>query len=708
MTIVPRISVSLGFGLSLLPLLARAEGPLPLYTDHLVNGFQNWSWAANNFSDSYGGSNCISARAADWDALWLEQSGFNTIYYTNISFWINGGPGGGQVVQLVGTLGGNSVSSHVLPALSRNAWVEFTTTLSSLGVADATNCTGFWFQLTASGTTNTFYLTAVQVAARPAPSLVHIGIDATNAIRTADPRWFGINTANWDADLDTPETISELQEAGLQFMRFPGGSESDDYHWASNTTDSNIWRWSTSFDSFARVATKIGAKVVITANYGTGSAAEAAAWVKDSNVTNKYGFQYWEIGNEEYGTWETDSNSSPHDPYTYAQRAQSYIQQMKAADPGIKIGVVVTTGEDTDSNGYSSHPATNSATHKVHYGWTPVLLSTLKSLGATPDFVIYHWYPEYTGGESDPLLLQGTGNWVGDAANLRQMITDYFGSGGTNIELLVTENNSNAGAQGKQSVSLVNALYYADSLCQLMTTEFNSFIWWDLRNGVDTTGTVDPTLYGWRLYGDLGMLDGLGTSLTNRYPPYFTAKLMQYFLRAGDTVLSASSDWGLLSAYAVRRTNGSLTLMVINKDSTTPLTAKFALTNFVPEAAATLYSYGIPQDNAAEMGAGSCDIAHTNFSGAAANFNFTFAPYSATVFALAPAAPAVTVLPGQPRDGQFVLQVNGQPRVPYVLQVSTDLVTWTPISTNFAATGVMSVTNSTVTNAAFWRAVWEP
>ncbi|HUD47539.1 MAG TPA: hypothetical protein VMR33_11950 [Candidatus Baltobacteraceae bacterium] len=698
----------LGVGLCLLTLPVRAEGPLPLYTDHLVNGFQNWSWAANNFSDTYGGSNCISASAADWEALWLEHSGFNTVYYTNLSFRINGGAGGGQVVQVIGTLGGNSATAYVLPALAPNAWVEYTMTLSSLGVAETTNCTGFWIQLTASGTTNTFYITDVNVTAGPAPSIVHIGVNATNAIRTVDARWFGVNTADWDGDLDTAETVSELQEAGFQFLRFPGGSESDDYHWASNTTDSNTWMWATSFDGFAHVATNIGAKVVITANYGTGSPAEAAAWVKYSNVTNKYGFEYWEVGNEEYGSWETDSNSNPHDPFTYAQRAQSYIQQMKAADAGVKIGVVVITGEDTDSNGYSSHPATNSATGQVHYGWTPVLLSTLKSLGATPDFVIYHWYPEYTGQESDPLLLQGTSNWIGAAANIRGMITDYFGSGGTNIELLVTENNSNSGASGQQSVSLVNALYYADSVCQLMTTEFNSLVWWDLRNGVDTTGTIDPTLYGWRLYGDMGLLDGLGASLTNRYPPYFTAKLMQYFARPGDTVLNASSDWGLVSAYAVRRTNGSLTLMVINKDSTTSLTGKFALTNFVPSAAATLYSYGMPQDDAAKMGLASCDVAQTNFSGAADNFSFAFAPYSATVFALAPAAAAVTVLPGQTGGGEFVMQVSGQPEVPYVVQVSTNLATWTSVSTNVSTSGLINATNTMASTAAFWRAVWIP
>ena len=81
----------------------------------------------------------------------------------------------------------------------------------------------------------------------------------------------------------------------------------------------------------------------------------------------------------------------------------------------------------------------------------------------------------------------------------------------TNVELVCTENNSDAGAQGQQSTSLVNGLYYADSLGQLMQTEFNALVWWDLRNGTDTSGWFDSTLYGWRTFGDLGMVNGLNT-----------------------------------------------------------------------------------------------------------------------------------------------------------------------------------------------------
>ena len=58
------------------------------------------------------------------------------------------------------------------------------------------------------------------------------------------------------------------------------------------------------------------------------------------------------------------------------------------------------------------------------------MLTTLKNLGITPDFVVYHFYPQNPGGESDTLLLQSTGNWANDAADLRQQLSDYLGAAG--------------------------------------------------------------------------------------------------------------------------------------------------------------------------------------------------------------------------------------------------------------------------------------
>ena len=79
---------------------------------------------------------------------------------------------------------------------------------------------------------------------------------------------------------------------GCLTLRFPGGSLSDEIDWATGTSGTNTWQWTTSFADFMRVATNASAEVFITVNYGTGTPAEAAAWVRHANITNKCGFKY--------------------------------------------------------------------------------------------------------------------------------------------------------------------------------------------------------------------------------------------------------------------------------------------------------------------------------------------------------------------------------------------------------------------------------
>ena len=449
----------------------------------------------------------------------------------------------------------------------------------------------------------------------PARAQANITVDATKIIRVVDDRMFGVNTAVWDGVFTDSQTLATLQGMDARFLRFPGGSSSDDYIWTNNTSTEGANAGSTNFDGFAVQALAINAQVVITTNYGTGTPALAAQWVQYSNVTKGYGFKYWEIGNECYGTWEDDTQAVTHDPYTYAMRAVQYIQAMKAVDPTIKIGMVAVPGEDAFINN-SNHPATNPVTKAVHNGWTPVMLTTLASQGVYPDFLIYHNYEQNAGGENDSTLLQsevaatlGNNTWRGASADLRTQLTDYLGATvGNPIELVVTENNSVSTNPGKQSVSLVNALYYADSVANLMQTEFNGMIWWDLHNGPGTSGANDgSSLYGWRIYGDYGVENGGAGSVDpiahDKYPSYYTFSLLQHFARGGDTVITASSTASLLSAYATKRTDGSLSVLVINKSPTATNSANIALTGFSPQAKATVYSYGIPQDEYSEENA---------------------------------------------------------------------------------------------------------
>jgi hypothetical protein len=693
----------------------------------------------------------IAASLNAWEALSFWHPEFDTTVYGSFSFWAHGGTAGGQLLQVYAQYGTNSGPAYSLPALPANSWQQFTIPLSSLGVANQSNFSRITVQLTSSGTTGTFYVDDIQINASPAPALVHLGLNATQAIRTVDARCFGINTAMWDSYLDTPETISLLNQAGAKLLRCMGGSASDEYHWAYNKSLTNTWTWASSFASFLHVATNTGVQVITTVNYGTGSTNEAAAWVAYANgvATNTtslgtdqfgtnwqtvgywaalraasplgtddgknflrisrsapLGFKYWEIGNECHGLWETDSNTVPHDPYTYATRAQAYVQLMKKVDATIKIGLVATPGEESYSNN-ATHNALNPRTGQTHYGWTPVMLATLKNLGVTPDFLIHH---AYATADCDPLLLQaadGASGWAPDAASLRQMLADYLGANGTNVELCVTENNT--ASSGKQLTSIVNAVFLADSLAQLMKTEFDSFIWWDLRNGLWYNGDLDPSIYGWRMYGDEGVIGGLNTC----YPSFYGFKLMQYFAQAGDSIVGTSSDYPLLSAYAARRTNGALSLLVLNKDSTATMNAQLNLTGFSPASTALVRSYGILQDEAARTNgpAASQDLSTNWLTSAAPVFTNSFPPYSLTLFTFAPSAPTLVALPlpVQP-PGKFVFQLNSQAGTRYVIQNSTNLFSWMRASTNVLSGSSANVTNDIngVTKPQFWRAIWEP
>ena len=450
-----------------------------------------------------------------------------------------------------------------------------------------------------------------------ADSTVRVEVDFNGIVRTLDATMFGVNTAIWDATLDTPETIAALREAAPLALRFPGGSISDQYHWAANIGAHAPRRAPTSFQNFMHVATNLQAQVVITVNYGSGTPEEAAAWVRCANVTNHCQFRFWEIGCENYGKWERDDNVPAHDPATYARRARDYFAQMKSADPTIKIGVPVTE----DYWFMRDH-------------WTAALLSALKDAGVTPDFVIFHSYPQLPGWENDATLLQAASKWSDQAAHLRQVLNKCLGPAAAGVELFCTENNSVPLHPGKQTTSLVNGLFLADSFGQVAQTEFKAFFWWNWSNGPyvrpEPTNNNNASLYGWRNYGDYAMLAG------DRYPTFYTFKLLQRFARAEDRIVRTRSDNQLLAVYAARRINGSLTLLVINNSSADALTGNFSIANFQPAPSASVYDYGIPQDEAARTGSGPQDIAQSVFSGAAPQFTRVFPPYSATVIAFSP------------------------------------------------------------------------
>jgi hypothetical protein len=612
---------------------------MSIYGDALVNGWNNWSWASVNTADTttvHTGTTSIAVTADGNEALYLQHAALPTDAYSTLKFWINGGAIGGQTLKVIALRSDVSQPPVVIGPLAPDTWQEFAIPLAQLGIANVADLTAVWLQEHSGTTQPTFFVDDISLEFAPPPALVSVTIDPAQRMRKVDRRLFGLNAAVWDGAYASPNTQNLLTELKNQALRFPGGSLSDVYHWETNRSEGETFDWATNFDEFVAIAAATQAAVYITANYGTGTPEEAAAWVKYANKVKRHNIRYWEIGNENYGTWEADNNTRPHDPVTYATRFKKYWKQMKAVDPTIKIGAVVVLDENAFAN-YPDQVVTNPRTGQTHSGWTPVMLDTLRQLGVRPDFVIYHRYEQGPGGESDLFLLNSASSWANDSAALRQMLTDYLGPKSTEVELTVTEHNSVFSNPGKQTTSLVNGLFYADAIGNLLKTEFNAMLWWDLRNGQEAGNNSSASLYGWRRYGDYGIVSGADPAgPADRYPTFYVNKLLKHFARGGEKVVQAASDYRSLGVYAVRAVDGSLRLLVINKHPTAVLNAEIAVPALDTGKRIRVYSYGIAQDEAARTGEGSADIQQSAMTLSGRTLRFSPGPYSVHVLQLSP------------------------------------------------------------------------
>ena len=517
-----------------------------------------------------------------------------------------------------------------------------------------------------------------------------VTVNAGQVIREVNPRLLGVNVNWWDTQLPTTRTQQMVRDAGLNLFRFPGGSSSNSEHF--NNPPAYNGRGTAA--TFAKFIADVGGQGVVTLNYGTASPQEGAAllaylnanpsdttvigmgpqwvgsdtgsWVQKDWRTAGYwagiraatpitpndglnflrvgrpapfGLHYFEVGNEMYGSWEVDRHGqggepgAPHDPTTYAAFARRFADYAQQIDPTISIGI-------------------NSGSVSGENRWTERVLAAGEAIGFVPGFVSDHQYMQAPlGGESDANLLRSSSNWTGRAAGYRNLLRNVLGSAAaTNVELLATEYNSVYSDPGKQTTSLVNGLFVADTIGTLLQTEYEGANFWDLRNGWDTGNNNSSNLYGWRQGGDYGMLGSgsTGAPATGTYvpyPTYFAHQLASRAILDGDSVISARSDDPLLSAYAVRQDDGGIDLLVINKSPLLAITPQFQFQGFRPDPDAVVWQYGKAEDTAQSQttdGRSALTRRDVSLSVDATRFSYSLPSYSMTVIELdaAPAAVA--------------------------------------------------------------------
>ena len=165
--------------------------------------------------------------------------------------------------------------------------------------------------------------------------------------------------------------------------------------------------------------------------------------------------------------------------------------------------------------------------------------------------------------------------------------------------------------------------------------------WWNVHNGIGTVSTVA----GQTDYGDFGLLSSGGCvgdvcqpAVNTPFHPYFGIKSLTKLGRPGDTMVASSTDSDQVSAHAVHRVDGTLSVMLINKDPLNSHTADISYAGYTPTAQApVMHRYG----------RGDTDVTRV---AATAGGNPVLPPYSITTISVAPHAAAASVgAPGAPK-----------------------------------------------------------
>jgi hypothetical protein len=409
----------------------------------------------------------------------------------------------------------------------------------------------------------------------PVPGTLYV--DPAQDIGPISPYLFGSNYGPWVA---VPfNMLQSAFDSGIAILRFPGGSWGD---------QNDIQPFQ--IDTFMGILQKMGATAMINVRLENGSPGQAAQLVRYVNIDKKYNVRYWAIGNE-----PTLYRGDPYTNYDTTQFNKDWramAQAMKAVDPSIKlIGPELHQFTDQESQN-PKDPAGRD--------W---MTEFLRSNGDLVDIVSFHRYPFPTSSTAPPATMeelhQNVYQWDKIIIYLRSLIHQITGR---DLPIAVTEFNSHYDQVTKGEAtpdSQYNAIWLADVIGRLMRNNVFMAEQWLL--------TTRDAQGGWGLIGP-GELR----------PSYYVYQMYKMF---GSELVYSSSDDPDLSIYAAKRSDGTLTLVVINL-SLVEKTKPISIENGAKaDAEAWLFD---PSHKAEDIGAVSLD------------HDLSFPPQSMTLYSIKP------------------------------------------------------------------------
>lgn len=432
-----------------------------------------------------------------------------------------------------------------------------------------------------------------------------VSVDLAADMRQIPAHAFGMHTSVYDNALHDEELPDLLAATGITMLRYPGGGYSDNYHWAEHSMtpwppeegelepNQGYLADRSDFGNYVGILERVGAAAIITVNYGSnashdgpGEPKEAAAWVAYANGDpddsteigvdgtgrdwqsvgywaglrvaaplaaddgrnflrigreQPLGIVYWEVGNEVFGNgyyagegdngFELDlhaaydgsarNGNEALSPTTYGRGVVDFVAAMKAVDPTIKVGAVL----NTPPKDYSWGPTWNT--------------DTLVECGSVIDFAIVHWY---TGSSPSDLLQQPYSVLGTMTQELRHSLELHGGEDPERIELFMTELGPNF--QMTSATNQAMGVFAANTYVAAIQHGFSHLDWLELHNGSFLSERSD-----------------------RKGPAYHGIRMAYEFARPGDMLLGATSSAPrVVSAFAARRSDGTLALMLSNLD----------------------------------------------------------------------------------------------------------------------------------------------
>jgi len=444
------------------------------------------------------------------------------------------------------------------------------------------------YTLTVTGTSGA-PATAMAMVTVTAAASTSVTVDLSSTGPAVTDKLLGMNMAVW-YDLVSNQTgiVNAFKAAGITQVRWPGGSDSDLYHWQTNALcDGGYSDLNDTFTNFVNdMAKPANLDVALTANYGSnvdcdggGDPNEAAAWVTAA-LADGITPSHMTVGNEEYGSWEYDLHSTKNDPTLYAAAVvgtDGYYNSIKTASPDTLVGVDVDADNSTG-------------------GWDNTVMSNAKG---SYDFVEYHYYPEAPGQESDTFIVQQAAQEL--TTNITTLRSELSEWGTPNTPIYVGEIGGPYSNPGKQSWSITQGLYAGQVLGEMMNAGVSRLTWWiGFGNCNGNSGNLSTSLYGWQDFGAYNVFsDGSEDSTCPGAGPLGTmsptARAFQLFSQMavnGQTVLTTTvtGDTTDVRAYAATNPSGTA-LLLFNDNETTAQSVAITLSGKTSSAGVTVTTY---------------------------------------------------------------------------------------------------------------------